>query len=35
MGKVIGWFGLDRDGFRPLEAARFGAAGVYKQDACV
>lgn len=29
LGKAIGWFGLGKDGFR------FGAAGVYKQDACV
>lgn len=27
-GMVAGWVLLGRDGFRPLEAARFGAAGV-------
>lgn len=30
-----GWFGSGRDGFRSLEAARFGGAGVCKQEACV
>lgn len=27
-GKGAGWFGSGRDGFRPLGAAGFGAAGV-------